>query len=37
MDTTHLFIEPVDALFLRGNRLFGDPGSFGEALRKSTT
>ena len=32
MDTTHLFIEPVDALFLRGNRLFGDPGSFGEAL-----
>ena len=32
MDTTHLFIEPVDTLFLRGNKLFGDPGSFGESL-----
>ena len=31
MATTH-FIEPVDILFLRGNRLFGDAGSFGESL-----
>ncbi len=27
-----LFIEPLDVLFLRGNKLFGDPGSFGESL-----
>ncbi len=27
-----LFIDPLDVLFLRGNKLFGDPGSFGEAL-----
>ncbi len=26
------FIEPLDVLFLRGNKLFGDPGSFGESL-----
>ncbi|MEX0618064.1 MAG: type III-B CRISPR module-associated Cmr3 family protein [Pseudohongiellaceae bacterium] len=26
------FIEPLDVLFLRGNKLFGDPGSFGECL-----
>lgn len=26
------FIEPLDVLFLRGNQLFGDPGSFGESL-----
>lgn len=26
------FIEPLDVLFLRGNKLFGDPGSYGEAL-----
>ena len=32
MEITHLFIDPVDALFLRGNKLFGDPGSFGDAL-----
>ena len=32
MAITHLFIDPIDTLFLRGNRLFGDPGSFGEAL-----
>ncbi len=25
------FIEPVDVLFLRGNKLFGDPGSYGES------
>ncbi|MEY2874540.1 MAG: hypothetical protein RLZZ373_1911 [Pseudomonadota bacterium] len=29
---THRFIEPLDVLFLRGNKLFGDPGSFGESL-----
>lgn len=28
----HYFIEPLDVLFLRGNKLFGDPGSFGESL-----
>ena len=27
-----LLIEPIDTLALRGNRLFGDPGSYGEAL-----
>jgi CRISPR-associated protein Cmr3 len=27
-----LFLDPLDVLFLRGNRLFGDPGSHGEAL-----
>ncbi len=30
--TAHRFIEPLDVLFLRGNKLFGDPGSFGESL-----
>lgn len=30
--TTSVFIEPLDVLFLRGNKLFGDPGSFGESL-----
>jgi CRISPR-associated protein Cmr3 len=29
---THIFIEPLDVLFMRGNKLFGDPGSHGEAL-----
>lgn len=29
---THRFIEPLDVLFLRGNKLFGDPGSYGESL-----
>lgn len=28
----HRFIEPLDVLFLRGNKLFGDPGSYGESL-----
>lgn len=33
MNTTeYRFIEPLDVLFLRGNKLFGDPGSFGESL-----
>ena len=32
MEITHLFIDPIDTHFLRGNRLFGDPGSFGDAL-----
>ncbi len=26
------FIEPLDVLFLRGNKLFGDPGSYSECL-----
>ncbi|WP_297528234.1 type III-B CRISPR module-associated protein Cmr3 [Thiohalobacter sp.] len=26
------FIEPMDVLFLRGNRLFGDAGSYGESM-----
>ena len=32
MNTHYRFIEPLDVLFLRGNKLFGDPGSFGESL-----
>ncbi len=32
MATTFRFIEPLDVLFLRGNKLFGDPGSHGESL-----
>ena len=31
MTRLRYFIDPVDVLFLRGNRLFGDPGSFGES------
>ena len=27
-----VFLEPLDVLFLRGNKLFGDPGCYGEAL-----
>ncbi|MCX7628200.1 MAG: hypothetical protein N2Z69_07320 [Methylophilaceae bacterium] len=27
-----VFLEPLDVLFLRGNKLFGDAGSFGESL-----
>ena len=30
--TTYRFLEPLDLLYLRGNKLFGDPGSFGESL-----
>ncbi len=30
--TAHHFLQPLDVLFLRGNKLFGDPGSFGESL-----
>ena len=26
------FIEPLDVLYLRGNKLFGEPGSYGESL-----
>lgn len=26
------YIEPLDVLVLRGNKLFGDPGSYGESL-----
>jgi len=32
MSTEYRFIEPLDVLFLRGNQLFGDPGSYGESL-----
>jgi len=32
MTVTYRFIEPLDVLFLRGNKLFGDPGSHGESL-----
>lgn len=32
MKTTNLFIQPVDVLFLRGNKLFGGPGDHGETL-----
>lgn len=32
MNANTLFLEPLDVLFLRGNKLFGDPGSFGESL-----
>lgn len=32
MSIEYRFIEPLDVLFLRGNKLFGDPGSFGECL-----
>lgn len=31
-DSIRCFIEPLDVLTLRGNRLFGDPGSYGEML-----
>ena len=31
-NSTSCFIEPLDVLFLRGNKLFGDPGSHGESL-----
>lgn len=30
--TTYRFLQPLDVLYLRGNRLFGDPGSYGESL-----
>ena len=30
--TSYCFIEPLDVLFLRGNRLFGEAGSYGESL-----
>lgn len=32
MSIEYRFIEPLDVLFLRGNKLFGDPGSYGECL-----
>ena len=32
MTVKHHFIEPFDVLILRGNRLFGDPGSYGESM-----
>ncbi|MEA3643120.1 MAG: type III-B CRISPR module-associated Cmr3 family protein [Lamprobacter sp.] len=30
--TVYRFLQPLDLLVLRGNKLFGDPGSFGESL-----
>lgn len=30
--TSYYFLDPLDVLFPRGNRAFGDPGSFGEGL-----
>lgn len=30
--TEYRFIEPLDVLYLRGNKLFGDASSYGEAL-----
>ncbi|MHB1573449.1 MAG: type III-B CRISPR module-associated Cmr3 family protein [Acidithiobacillus sp.] len=30
--TDYRFITPLDVLFLRGNKLFGAPGSYGESL-----
>ncbi|HLS05778.1 MAG TPA: type III-B CRISPR module-associated Cmr3 family protein, partial [Wenzhouxiangella sp.] len=32
MTHTYRFMEPVDVLFMRGNKLFGAPGSYGESL-----
>lgn len=32
MTIEYRYLAPLDVLFMRGNRLFGDPGSFGEAL-----
>lgn len=32
MSIAYRFIEPLDVLFLRGNKLFGDAGSHGESL-----
>lgn len=32
MSIQYRFLEPLDVLFLRGNKLFGDPGSYGECL-----
>lgn len=32
MSTQTRFIEPLDVLFMRGNKLFGEPGSYGESL-----
>lgn len=32
MSIQYRFIQPLDVLFLRGNQLFGDPGSYGECL-----
>jgi len=30
-NSSYLFLEPVDVLFLRGNKGYGDPGSYGES------
>ncbi len=32
MSIEYRFIEPLDVLFLRGNQLFGDPGSYADSM-----
>ena len=32
LNTTQYFIQPLDVLYLRGNKLFGDPGSYGKIV-----
>ena len=32
LNTTQYFIQPFDVLYLRGNKLFGAPGSYGEIV-----
>jgi CRISPR-associated protein Cmr3 len=32
MSVQYLFLEPVDVLFFRANKGFGDPGSYGESM-----
>ncbi len=32
MNGQYLFLEPVDVLFFRSNKGFGDPGSYGESM-----
>lgn len=32
MSVHYLFLEPVDVLFFRANKSFGDPGSYGESM-----
>lgn len=32
MNTTQYFIQPLDVLYLRGNKLFGEPGSYSEIV-----
>lgn len=32
MSVQYLFLEPLDVLFFRANKSFGDPGSYGESM-----